>query len=435
MANLIKNIFARQVLDSRGNPTIFTRLETTNNFVGTSVVPSGASTGAREALELRDLDPNFYQGKSVNKAVNNIIDILGPLIIGKEVSSQSEIDNLMINKDGTESKSSIGANAILGVSMAVARAGAHSKNIELFEYIRSIHSPSNKVYLLPNPMLNVLNGGSHAFNSTDFQEFMIVPYGISNFEDSMLCGFQIYNELKKILEKKNYPTTLGDEGGFAPPGLTNTDPLDLLIEATEKTSFKLGVDVKFALDVAASEFYKDNLYELKSEERTVTSDELIKIYKNLSDKYPIYSIEDGLSEDDWAGWKKMTTKLGNKLQLVGDDLYVTQKKFLNKGISERSGNSILIKLNQVGTVSETIETIQIAQDNNFETIISHRSGETEDTFIADLAVGTNSSQIKSGAPARGERVNKYNRLLLIGDVLKNKHQSKNINHTTVSLGE
>jgi len=430
MPEYIKNIYARQVLDSRGNPTIYTCVETDKN-TGTSFVPSGASTGSREALELRDSNPDLFNGKGVQKAVNNIKKILSPLLNGIDISNQREIDELMINKDGTESKSSIGANAILGVSMASARAGAKSKDLELFEYIREIHSPSNDLFLLPNPMFNVLNGGSHAFNSTDFQEFMVVPSGIDNYEESLLCGFQIYNALKKILEKEKLPTTLGDEGGFAPPGLTNTDPLELLTKATEKTNFKLGEQVKFALDVAASEFYSNNNYELKSENKSVTSEEMIKIYEELSKKYPIYSIEDGLSEDDWSGWKKMTSRIGDKLQLVGDDLYVTQKKYLKKGIDEKSGNSILIKLNQVGTVSETIETIKIAQDNKFETIISHRSGETEDTFIADLAVGTNSTQIKSGAPARGERINKYNRLLIIGDILKVK--GLNNTHKTNSI--
>ncbi|MEC9451094.1 MAG: phosphopyruvate hydratase [Chloroflexota bacterium] len=431
MTEYIKNIDARQVLDSRGNPTIYTCVETDKNK-GVSIVPSGASTGSREALELRD-STDLFNGKSVNKAVNNIKEILSPLLNGLDICNQEEIDNLMIHKDGTESKSTIGANAILGVSMAAARAGAKSKGLELFEYIRQMHSPSDNSFLLPNPMFNVLNGGSHAFNSTDFQEFMVVPLGVDNYEESLLCGFQIYNELKKILEKEKLPTTLGDEGGFAPPGLTNTEPLELLTEATKKTSFELGKQVKFALDVAASEFYSEDKYKLRSENRSITSDELIEIYEELSIKYPIYSIEDGLSEDDWDGWEKMTNKIGDKLQLVGDDLYVTQKKYLEKGIKEKSGNSILIKLNQVGTVSETIETIKIAQDNKFETIISHRSGETEDTFIADLAVGTNSAQIKSGAPARGERINKYNRLLIIGDILKNKGLNNN-SHKTNSIG-
>ncbi len=273
-------------------------------------------------------------------------------------------------------------------------------------------------------MFNVLNGGSHAFNSTDFQEYMVVPVGIEDFEVSISAGFQIYNELKKLLESKKYPTTLGDEGGFAPPGLTNEEPLNLLSDAVSKTEFKLGKEIKFALDVAASEFYDstNNIYDLKSEGKKLSSEGLAIVYKNLVEKYPIYSIEDGLSENDWAGWQNLTTSIGKNVQLVGDDLYVTQKKFLTRGIEEGAGNSILIKLNQVGTVSETIENIKLAQKNNFETIISHRSGETEDTFIADLAVGTNSTQLKTGAPARGERVNKYNRLLIIYDIIKNKYK-------------
>ena len=277
-------------------------------------------------------------------------------------------------------------------------------------------------FRLPNPMFNVLNGGSHAFNSTDFQEYMIVPTGINDFEDSISAGFQIYNKLKNILESKNLPTTLGDEGGFAPPGLSNEDPLKLLSNAVSEAGLNLGQDIMFALDVAASEFYNEEAskYELKSENKNVSSIELTEIYKNLVNDYPVYSIEDGLSEDDWEGWKKLTNSIGNNIQLVGDDLYVTQKKFLTKGIDEKAGNSILIKLNQVGTVTETIENIKLAQNNNFETIISHRSGETEDTFIADLAVGTDSTQIKTGAPARGERVNKYNRLLLISDIIYEK---------------
>ena len=284
-------------------------------------------------------------------------------------------------------------------------------------------TPELNNYKLPNPMFNVLNGGSHAFNSTDFQEYMIVPVGIENFEISISAGFQIYNKLKKLLESKNYPTTLGDEGGFAPPGLTNEGPLELLTNAVSQTDFNLGSDIKFALDVAASEFYDSSvdIYNLKSEGKKISSGELTIMYKNLVEKYPIYSIEDGLSEDDWSGWQNLTKSIGKNIQLVGDDLYVTQKKFLKRGIDENAGNSILIKLNQVGTVSETIENIKLAQKNNFETIISHRSGETEDTFIADLAVGTDSTQIKTGAPARGERVNKYNRLLIIHDIIKDKY--------------
>mgnify|MGYP001210007765 FL=1 len=426
MTSKISKIYSRQVLDSRGNPTIFTSVETSDGKHGVSYVPSGASTGSREALELRDGDKNRFDGKSVYKAVRNIMEVIAPALIGKESTEQSEIDQIMIDLDGTPTKSSLGANAILGVSMANARVAADSRNQWLFEYIESMKdltAPSDHL-VMPRPMFNILNGGSHAFNSTDFQEFMIVPkIGMNeDFEETLLCGFEIYNQLKKILEYKNLPSTVGDEGGFALSGFTNSDALDLLLRATEKTKFKVGEHLDFALDVAASEFYnaEKKTYKLNSEAREIYSDELISIYEKLLSKYPIYSIEDGLAEDDWDGWEEMTNRIGKKVQLVGDDLFVTQQKFLERGIKENVGNSILIKLNQVGTVSETIDTIKCAQENEFSTIISHRSGETEDTFIADLCIGTKSDQIKSGAPARGERVNKYNRLLLIEDHIKGR---------------
>ena len=426
MTDKISKISARQVLDSRGNPTIYAIVNTSEGNTGFSCVPSGASTGSKEALEMRDNDPKKFNGKGVLKAIENINNKIFPSISGMKINDINSIDLKMIELDGTEFKSNLGANAILAVSMACTRAAAASYEMELFEFIRKLYDSKNIDFKLPNPMFNVLNGGSHAFNSTDFQEYMIVPTGIDNFEDSISAGFQIYNKLKNILENKNLPTTLGDEGGFAPPGLSNEDPLKLLSKAVSETGLSLGRDIKFALDVAASEFYDESSskYELKSESKNVSSIELTEIYKKLVSDYPIYSIEDGLSEDDWEGWKKLTATIGKNIQLVGDDLYVTQKKFLTKGINERAGNSILIKLNQVGTVTETIENIKLAQNNNFETIISHRSGETEDTFIADLAVGTDSTQIKTGAPARGERVNKYNRLMLISDVIKDKFKIK-----------
>ncbi len=431
MIDKILNIYSRQVLDSRGNPTIYTLVKTSSGNTGFSYVPSGASTGSKEALELRDNDPKYFNGKSVLSAVKNVTDEIGPNLIGMNVNNLDEIDSKMLDIDGTEYKSRLGANSILSISMACTRASAASNNIELFELIRKLYDSELNNYKLPNPMFNVLNGGSHAFNSTDFQEYMIVPVGIENFEESISAGFQIYNKLKKLLERKNYPTTLGDEGGFAPPGLTNEEPLELLTKAVSQTEFKLGSDIKFALDVAASEFYDNSvdMYDLKSESKKISSSELAFLYENLVQKYPIYSIEDGLSEDDWSGWQNLTKSIGKNIQLVGDDLYVTQKKFLRRGIDENAGNSILIKLNQVGTVSETIENIKLAQNNNFETIISHRSGETEDTFIADLAVGTSSTQIKTGAPARGERVNKYNRLLIIHDIIKNKYKYSPKNNT------
>lgn len=426
MTDRIEKISARQVLDSRGNPTIYTIVRTSEDNFGYSCVPSGASTGSKEALEMRDNDPGVFNGKGVLKAIENISKKISPSIHGLDINNIENIDSKMIELDGTEFKSQLGANAILGVSMACARASAMSLKIELFELIRNIYDSKKTDFKLPNPMFNVLNGGSHAFNSTDFQEYMIVPSGFNNFEDSISAGFQIYNKLKTILESKNLPTTLGDEGGFAPPGLSNEDPLKLLSQAVSQTSYKLGQEINFALDVAASEFYDSskNKYNLKSEKKEVSASELTDVYSSLIDRFPIYSIEDALSEDDWDGWKSLTKAIGNKIQLVGDDLYVTQKKFLTKGINEKAGNSILIKLNQVGTVSETLENIKLAQANNFETIISHRSGETEDTFIADLAVGTDSTQIKTGAPARGERVNKYNRLLLISDIIYEKYGTR-----------
>ena len=435
MTARIKRIIARQVLDSRGNPTIWTAVITDKNEKYYSVVPSGASTGSREALELRDNNNKNFNGKSVLTAISNTNNKISEQLKGQKVTDQKEIDQIMIDLDGTKTKGSLGANAILGVSMALARAGAKEENVELFQYIRKIYDPLDdswnystkylenfsesmptKNYFLPNPMFNMINGGSHAFNSTDFQEYMVVPI-IGNFQKSLQCGFDIYNELKIIIENKKLPSTVGDEGGFAISSINNSDPLDLLIEATLNTKWIPGKDVKFALDIAASEFFdkEKNIYELKSEKLKLSSEELVTIYESLISKYPIYSIEDGLSEDDWDGWKKMTSKIGTDIQLIGDDLFVTQKEYLDKGIKENSANSILIKLNQVGTVTETIETIIMAQKNNFSTIISHRSGETEDTFIADLAVGTNSNQLKSGAPARGERISKYNRTLLIGE--------------------
>ena len=438
----IKNIFARQVFDSRGNPTIYTRVELLEGHAGVSIVPSGASTGSKEALELRDNQEEFYNGKSVKKAVNNINEVICNELKNRDIDSQRQIDNKLIELDGTENKDNLGANSILGVSMAFARAAAASNQQELHFYLReqlSIDSNSEweKLWkprhgdgkwllrkMMPVPMFNVLNGGSHAFNSTDFQEYMIVPIGIhDDIENSMHCGFKIYNELKKILESKNLPTTVGDEGGFSitfgENNPSNIYPLELLMEAIEKSNYEPGKDVMIALDVAASEMFEgkdtNGSYLYKFEGGKFSSNQMIMYYEDLTKKFPIYSIEDGLDENDWDGWKKLTTLIGDRVQLVGDDLFVTQKKLLKEGIKDKVANSILIKLNQIGTVTETLDTITEAQINNFSTIISHRSGETEDTFIADLAVATHSTQIKSGAPARGERVNKYNRLLLISD--------------------
>ena len=438
----IKNIFARQVFDSRGNPTIYTRVKLLEGHTGVSIVPSGASTGSKEALELRDNEEEFYNGKSVKKAVNNINEVICNELKNTDIDSQRQIDNKLIELDGTENKDNLGANAILGVSMAFARAAAASNQQELHFYLREQlcidrNSEWKKLWeprhgdgkwlarkMMPVPMFNVLNGGSHAFNSTDFQEYMIVPIGIhDDIENSMHCGFKIYNELKKILESKNLPTTVGDEGGFSitfgEKNPSNIYPLEILMEAIEKSNYEPGKDVMIALDVAASEMFEgkdtNGNYLYKFEGGKFSSNQMILYYEELTKKFPIYSIEDGLDENDWDGWKKLTTLIGDRVQLVGDDLFVTQRKLLKAGIKDKVANSILIKLNQIGTVTETLDTITEAQINNFSTIISHRSGETEDTFIADLAVAAHSTQIKSGAPARGERVNKYNRLLLITD--------------------
>ena len=423
MTSKISKIYSRQVLDSRGNPTIFTSVETSDGKHGVSYVPSGASTGSREALELRDGDKSRFDGKSVNKAVRNIMEVIAPALIGKESTEQSEIDQIMIDLDGTPTKSSLGANAILGVSMANARVAADSRNQWLFEYIESMKdltAPSDHL-VMPRPMFNILNGGSHAFNSTDFQEFMIVPkIGMNeDFEETLLCGFEIYNQLKKILEYKNLPSTVGDEGGFALAGFTNSDALDLLLQATEKTKFKPGEHLDFALDVAASEFYnaEKKSYKLNSEAREIYSDELISIYEKLLSKYPIYSIEDGLSEDDWTGWEKLTQSIGDRVQLVGDDLFVTNTKIFKEGINKGIANSILIKPNQIGTLTETFAALKMAESSNYTAIISHRSGETADTTIADIAVSSSATQIKTGSLSRSDRVEKYNRLLKIEEIL------------------
>ena len=445
----ISNIYSRQILDSRGNPTIYTRVVLVSGDYGESMVPSGASTGSKEALELRDNDNAFFNGKSVLKAVGNINKEISPSLKNVGIEDQRNIDDMLIDLDGTENKENLGANAILGVSMACARAGSNYSKEDLAFYLRKQltkdrNSEWSKVWMydegkwlirkfVPVPMFNVLNGGAHAYNSTDFQEYMIVPIGITKFEDAMQCGFKIYNELKKILEEKKLPTTVGDEGGFSITFNNNSPkneyPLDLLMLAIEKAGFKPGEEIMIALDVAASEMFKEidssGDYIYNYEGGTFSSNQMILLYSELIKKFPIYSIEDGLDENDWEGWKKLTSLIGDKVQLVGDDLFVTQKKILKKGIRENVANSILIKLNQVGTVTETLDTITEAQKNNYSTIISHRSGETEDTFISDLAVATSSSQIKSGAPARGERVNKYNRLLVLSDN-RERHTNKHL---------
>ncbi|NQW16622.1 MAG: phosphopyruvate hydratase [Chloroflexi bacterium] len=413
----IKNVRAREILDSRGNPTVFTRVELTSGAIGTAGVPSGASTGEREAWELRDIDDSRMNNKGVLQAVSNVNGTISSLVVGMNADDQAAVDQAMIEKAG-ENKATLGANATLGVSIAVASAAAADSRQPLYRRFGDLFGIDNPTRL-PVPMFNILNGGAHASDSTDFQEFMVFPLGVDNFEDALRAGVEIYANLKSILSKKNYSTTLGDEGGFAPAGLDTITTLDLICEAVEKTPWKLGDEIFFALDVAASELWrKEGHYWLeRTDQKKWSSAELIDEYKNLISKYPIASIEDGLDENDWDGWQLLTQEIGDRVQLVGDDLLVTQKAEVEKALAQKSANSVLIKLNQVGTVTETLETMALAHANDWGTVVSHRSGETEDTTIADLAVGTGAGQIKTGAPARGERTAKYNRLLMIGDEL------------------
>ncbi|MAV65375.1 MAG: phosphopyruvate hydratase [Candidatus Marinimicrobia bacterium] len=413
----IKNIYAREILDSRGNPTVEAEITLENGVFARACVPSGASTGEHEAVELRDKDQSRYFGKGVKNAVKNVNSIIAPRLFGQKVDDQSKIDKTMIELDGTSNKSKLGANAILAVSLASFRAAANNKSVYIFE---NIYKKSE--FILPVPMMNILNGGSHADNNVDIQEFMIVPVGANSFRGALQMGAEIFHTLKGILKKNKLTTSVGDEGGFAPNLKSNEDALILLSEATEKAGYKLDKDIKFALDVAASEFYnsKNNLYSLHSEAQSYSSGEMIDYYQKLCDKYPIISIEDGLDQNDWDGWIKMNSALGDSIQLVGDDLTVTNIDRLQHAINKKAMNAILIKLNQIGTVTETLEAISLAQKNNFGVIISHRSGETEDVTIADLAVGTNAGQIKTGSLARTDRVAKYNQLLRIEDQLLNK---------------
>ena len=402
----IKSIYAREILDSRGNPTVEVELELESGIKSMASVPSGASTGKREALELRDNDKNRYHGKGVLKAVSNVNNIINPLLIGLEVKEQREIDNIMIEKDGTENKELLGANAILGVSLAVLKAAALENNKELYEYLGTNYS-------MPRCMMNILNGGAHASNGLDFQEFMIVP-NKEEYRENLRMGSEIFNTLKSVLKEKNLLCGVGDEGGFAPNINSAREALELIKESVEKTGYKFGIDVNIALDVAASEFYNNGTYHLEGKD--ITSNELVEYYKELIRDYPIISIEDGIAEDDYEGWKLLTKEL-NSIQLVGDDLFVTNKKLLQMGIDMGIANAILIKLNQIGTVTETLDTIKLAKDNNYNTIISHRSGETDDSYIADFAVGLNAGQLKTGSLSRGERTSKYNRLLRIEEKL------------------
>jgi enolase len=414
MSNII-HIHARQILDSRGNPTVEADVITENGFQGRAAVPSGASTGKHEAVELRDDDKKNYFGKSVLKAVQNVNTIIADALIGFPVNDQPAIDKKLIELDGTENKSKLGANAMLAVSMAVAKAAAQESSLPLFRYIGGVNSNT-----LPVPLMNILNGGVHADNKIDFQEFMIVPIGANTFSEGLRWGVEVFYHLKNVLKKKGYSTNVGDEGGFAPDIKSNEEAIETVLQAIEVAGYKVGEQISIAIDAASTEMFdeKNKTYKFyKSSNNIISSDEMIEYWATWVNKYPIISIEDGMAEDDWNGWKKLTQILGHKVQLVGDDLFVTNVKRLQKGIDENIANSILIKVNQIGTLTETIDAVQLAQRSGYTTIMSHRSGETEDTTIADLAVALNCGQIKTGSASRTDRVAKYNQLLRIEELL------------------
>ena len=410
----IGHIHARQILDSRGNPTLEVDVFTSNGGFGRAAVPSGASTGIHEAVELRDLDKGVYMGKGVLKAVDNVNNILANELRGMQVLNQRDIDQLMIQMDGTENKSKLGANAILGVSLACAKAAAHETGIPLFSYVGGV-----KANTLPVPMMNILNGGSHADNKIDIQEFMVMPFGAESFSDALRMGTEVFHHLKSVLKSKGMSTNVGDEGGFAPALGSNDEAIEVVLKAIESAGYKPGVDMWIALDAAASEFYseKSKKYTFESTGDIMGSEELVDFWKTWVSKYPIISIEDGLAEDDWSGWKSLSNAIGDKCQLVGDDLFVTNTKRLQKGINESIANSILIKVNQIGTLSETIDAVNLASNNGYTSVMSHRSGETEDNTIADLAVALNTGQIKTGSASRSDRMAKYNQLLRIEEQL------------------
>ncbi len=410
----IKEVKAREILDSRGNPTIEVDVTLSSGIMGRAAVPSGASTGEHEAVELRDKDKNRYKGKGVLKAVENIKNVITPELIDKKVTNQVNLDQIMIQLDGTANKSKLGANAILGVSLACAKAAAKSLSLPLYQYIGGVNAKE-----LPVPMMNIINGGQHADNTVDIQEFMIVPVGAENFRESIRIGVEIFHSLKEVLKSKNFSTAVGDEGGFAPNLSSNEEALQVIMEAIEKSGYKAGEEVCIALDPAASEFYKNGKYILEGEKKDKEKDSkgMIDFYNSLVEKYPIVSIEDGLAEDDWSGWKIMTDKLGHKIQIVGDDLFVTNTTRLAEGIEKGIANSILIKLNQIGTLTETLDAIEMAKRAGYTSVVSHRSGETEDTTIADVVVGTNAGQIKTGSASRTDRLCKYNQLLRIEEAL------------------
>lgn len=413
----IKSIKARQILDSRGNPTIEVDIRTEKNNLGRAAVPSGASTGSKEALELRDGDKSFYMGKSVLKAVKNIEDILAPKIVGMEVTNQKQIDALMLEMDGTENKSKLGANALLGISMACARAGAMDEGMDLVHYLFEKCGAPNpqKKYIMPTPLMNIINGGSHASNNLDIQEFMIVPHLKKSFSENLRAGVEVFHSLKKVLTDAKYSTNVGDEGGFAPDLKSHEEAIELILKAIKSAGYTPGVDISLSLDCAASEFYKDGQYHMQG--KVFSTDEMIKYYSEFCDKYPIYSIEDGLDEGDHEGWVALTRTLGKKVMLVGDDLFVTNKKIFEAGIKAGEANAILVKVNQIGTLTETFEAMELGFNHNYKAIISHRSGETGDAFIADLAVATGAAHIKTGSASRSDRMEKYNQLLRIEETL------------------
>jgi enolase len=409
----IAEIFARQILDSRGNPTVEVDVITDEGALGRAAVPSGASTGVHEAVELRDGDKAVYLGKGVTKAVQNVMDIIAPELEGYDVADQTGIDQLMIQLDGTENKSKLGANATLAVSMAVAKAAAEEAALPLFRYIGGTNAKT-----LPVPMMNILNGGAHADNKIDFQEFMVVPVGASSFSEGLRWGVEIFHALKTVLKKKGYSTNVGDEGGFAPNIGSNEEAIETVMEAISAAGYKAGSQIFIAMDAANSELYKNGKYVFhKSDGKTLSSDELVKFWQNWAAQYPIISIEDGMAEDDWDGWKALTQAIGDKVQLVGDDLFVTNVTRLSRGIEKSIANGLLVKVNQIGTITETIDAVSMAQQAGYNTIMSHRSGETEDTTIADLAVALNCGQIKTGSASRTDRMAKYNQLIRIEELL------------------
>lgn len=414
MSTIIEEIYAREILDSRGNPTVEVEVILEGGAMGRAAVPSGASTGAYEAVELRDGDSSRYQGKGVLQAVENVTEILAPEIVGYDAVDQLGIDRVMLELDGTPNKSKLGANAILGVSMAVAKAAAEALGLSLYQYLGGTNAK-----VLPVPMMNILNGGKHADNNVDIQEFMVMPVGAANFAEALRMNTEVFHTLKSVLKKKGLNTSVGDEGGFAPMLSSNEEALVVIMEAIQAAGYRPGEEIYLAIDAAATEFFKDGKYVLAAEGSSLTAAEMVDYYAKLADKYPIISIEDGLAEDDWDGWRLLTDRLGGKLQIVGDDLFVTNTERLARGIKSGTANSILIKLNQIGTITETLDAIEMAKQANYTAVVSHRSGETEDATIADLVVATNAGQIKSGAPCRTDRVAKYNQLLRIEDELAN----------------